>query len=103
MESNVALRKGKIFFFPHHDTIFQWWGGERNNGEVSKESNSRDSTKRKGKLRVMILRRKDVESQKDVLAQNNDRIEELINGFKDGKERVKWGGGILIREGHRRE
>lgn len=78
-------------------------GGERNNGEVSKESNSRDSTKRKGKLRVMILRRKDVESQKDVLAQNNDRIEELINGFKDGKERVKWGGGILIREGHRRE
>ena len=69
-------------------------GGERNNGEVSKESNSRDSTKRKGKLRVMILRRKDVESQKDVLAQNNDRIEELINGFKDGKERVKWGGHI---------
>ena len=41
---------------------------------------------------MMILRRKDVESQKDVLAQNNDRIEELINGFKDGKERVKWGG-----------
>ena len=78
-------------------------GGERNNGEVSKESNSRDSTKRKGKLRVMILRRKDVESQKDVLAQNNDRIEELINGFKDGKERVKWGGGILLREGHRHE
>ena len=80
-------------------------GGERNNGEVSKESNSRDSTKRKGKLRVMILRRKDVESQKDVLAQNNDRIEELINGFKDGKERVKWGGGggILLNEGHQHE
>ena len=47
---------------------------------------------------MMILRRKDVESQKDVLAQNNDRIEELINGFKDGKERVKWGGGAYYLE-----
>ena len=93
MESNVALRKGKIFFFFLIMIQFSnGGGGERNNGEVSKESNSRDSTKRKGKLRVMILRRKDVESQKDVLAQNNDRIEELINGFKDGKERVKRGG-----------
>ena len=52
---------------------------------------------RKEKLRVMILRCYDVKTQ-DVQAQNDVRIEERINGFKDGKERVKWGGAYYLEK-----